>query len=81
MFISYNSAILQAFGKDEIQQRIRNAFETSEIIWSKLEKYSSLRLIGQKPGGDTGSLSVKQLINKPVTTPVSLLMNMDFFLR
>ncbi|KAL0278386.1 UNVERIFIED_CONTAM: hypothetical protein PYX00_000223 [Menopon gallinae] len=60
---------LQAFGKDEIQQRIRNAFETSEIIWSKLEKYGSLRLIGQKPGGDTGSLCVKQLVNKPVTTP------------
>lgn len=63
--------ILQALGRDEIQIRMKEAFETSELLWQKLSKYSCLRLLGQKPGGDTGALTVQELINKPVTTSVN----------
>ncbi|KAK6623817.1 hypothetical protein RUM44_010673 [Polyplax serrata] len=61
--------ILQVLGREEIQFRIRESFIVSQILWEKLSKYPCLRLFGQKPGGEFGSLVINDLSNKTVAEP------------
>lgn len=36
---------LQALGRDGIQTKVREAFESSELVWKKISKYPCLRLL------------------------------------
>ncbi|PNF17324.1 hypothetical protein B7P43_G04987 [Cryptotermes secundus] len=65
-------AALQSLGRDGIQTKIREAFESSELIWKKISKYTCLRLLSQQPGGETGTFTVAELVSKPVSTAVLL---------
>ncbi|XP_059472469.1 pyridoxal-dependent decarboxylase domain-containing protein 1 [Neocloeon triangulifer] len=61
---------LQALGREGILHRLRSAFEASEILHSKLAKYPRLRLLNQRPGGEAGSISITELVKKPISTTV-----------
>ncbi|KAF4521189.1 hypothetical protein B566_EDAN010651 [Ephemera danica] len=61
---------LQSLGREGIQSRLKQAFEASEQLHNKLAKYPCLRLLNQKPGGETGSISVTELATKPVSTAI-----------
>ncbi|GFG32848.1 hypothetical protein Cfor_06346 [Coptotermes formosanus] len=65
-------AALQALGRDGIQAKVREAFESSELVWKKISKYPCLRLLSQKPGGEAGTFTVAELVSKPVSTAVLL---------
>jgi hypothetical protein len=40
---------LQALGRDGIQTKVREAFESSELVWKKISKYPCLRrLVSEK---------------------------------
>jgi len=40
---------LQALGRDGIQTKVREAFESSELVWQKISKYPCLRrLVSEK---------------------------------
>lgn len=63
----------QALGKEEIQLRIKEGFEVCQILQEKLSKYTCIRLLSQKPGGDLGSSTIQGLIDKPVSSPVRII--------
>ncbi|PSN50728.1 Pyridoxal-dependent decarboxylase domain-containing protein 1 [Blattella germanica] len=63
---------LQALGRDGVQTKVREAFESSEQMWKKISKYPCLRLLSQQPGGEAGTFMVAELISKPVSTAVLL---------
>ncbi|XP_063240985.1 pyridoxal-dependent decarboxylase domain-containing protein 1 isoform X2 [Bacillus rossius redtenbacheri] len=63
-------AALQALGRDGVQAKIRQAFESSEHVWKRLAKYPCLRLLSQQPGGDSGTFTVSELVAKPTSTVV-----------
>ncbi|KDR24299.1 putative pyridoxal-dependent decarboxylase domain-containing protein 2 [Zootermopsis nevadensis] len=65
-------AALQALGRDGVQSKVREAFESSELIWKKISKYPCLRLLSQQPGGEAGTFTVAELVSKPVGTAVLL---------
>ncbi|XP_075230465.1 pyridoxal-dependent decarboxylase domain-containing protein 1 isoform X2 [Lycorma delicatula] len=60
--------VLQSFGREGIQLRMQQAFQSSEQLWRRLSKYPCLRLLSQPPGGEGGLIPVADLITKPVTT-------------
>ncbi|GLH04158.1 Uncharacterized protein GBIM_09930 [Gryllus bimaculatus] len=60
--------VLQALGREGVQSRIRQAFESSEHIWKRLSKYQCLRLLSQQPGGEGGTYAVAELVTKPMNT-------------
>lgn len=55
--------VLQNMGMNGIQQRIKEAFESSEQLWKRLTKYQCLRILSQAPGGELTDVS-----SKPVNT-------------
>ncbi|XP_047107062.1 pyridoxal-dependent decarboxylase domain-containing protein 1 [Schistocerca piceifrons] len=59
---------LQALGREGIHQRIRQAFESTEQLWRRLSKYPCLRLLSQQPGGESGTITVNELVTRPVNT-------------
>ncbi|XP_065340823.1 putative pyridoxal-dependent decarboxylase domain-containing protein 2 isoform X1 [Cloeon dipterum] len=61
---------LQALGREGILKRLRDAFESSEILHNKLTKFQRLRLMNQRPGGEAGSISITELVKKPISTTV-----------
>ncbi|KAG8326835.1 Pyridoxal-dependent decarboxylase domain-containing protein 1 [Homalodisca vitripennis] len=65
-------AVLQKMGQGGIQDRIKEAFESSEQLWRRLIKYPCLRMLSQQPGGEGGVITVADVIAKPVNTNVSL---------
>ncbi|RZC35605.1 pyridoxal-dependent decarboxylase domain-containing protein 1 [Asbolus verrucosus] len=58
-------AALQGLGKDGVHSRIRDDFLSSERLWAALDRYRHVRVLSQKPGGDSGSYTVSELISKP----------------
>ncbi|XP_022193102.2 pyridoxal-dependent decarboxylase domain-containing protein 1 isoform X2 [Nilaparvata lugens] len=64
--------VLQEFGKDGIQTRMQQMFESTELLWRRLVKYPCLRLLSQPPGGEGGVITLADLISKPVN--INLLM-------
>ncbi|XP_054282470.1 pyridoxal-dependent decarboxylase domain-containing protein 1-like isoform X1 [Macrosteles quadrilineatus] len=61
-------AVLQNMGQTGIQQRIKEAFESSEQLWRRLIKYPCLRMLSQQPGGEGGVITIADIITKPVNT-------------
>lgn len=59
-------ATLQSLGREGLQQRIRQAFESTEYLWRKVAKYPCLRILSPQPGGDSGTLTISELVSKPV---------------
>lgn len=60
--------VLQNFGREGIQLRMQQAFQSCEHLWKRLSKYPCLRLLSQPPGGEGDLIPVADLIAKPVTT-------------
>ncbi|XP_063916087.1 pyridoxal-dependent decarboxylase domain-containing protein 1 isoform X1 [Zophobas morio] len=58
-------AALQGLGKDGVHSRIRDDFLSSERLWAALDRYRHVRVLSQKPGGESGSYTVSELISKP----------------
>ncbi|KAJ3624004.1 hypothetical protein MTP99_017662 [Tenebrio molitor] len=56
---------LQSLGKDGVHSRIRDDFLSSERLWAALDRYRHVRVLSQKPGGESGSYTVSELISKP----------------
>ncbi|XP_067005760.2 pyridoxal-dependent decarboxylase domain-containing protein 1 isoform X2 [Anabrus simplex] len=65
-------AALQSMGRDGVQTRIRDSFESSEQIWKRISKYPCLRLLSQQPGGEAGTYTVSEVVNKPVSNALLL---------
>ncbi|KAF2905078.1 hypothetical protein ILUMI_01106, partial [Ignelater luminosus] len=63
-------AALQALGKEGVHSRIRDAFLSSERLWAAVDVYRHVRLLSQKPGGESGLYTVSELISKPVNIPI-----------
>ncbi|XP_044253275.1 pyridoxal-dependent decarboxylase domain-containing protein 1 isoform X2 [Tribolium madens] len=64
-------AALQGLGRDGVHSRIRDDFLASERLWAALDRYRHVRVLSQKPGGESGSYTVSELMSKPAN--ISLL--------
>nr|CAI5865572.1 unnamed protein product [Callosobruchus analis] len=63
-------AALQSLGKDGVHTRIRDNFLASERLWAALDVFRHVRVLSPKPGGESGTYTVSELISKPVTIPL-----------
>ncbi|GJQ81711.1 hypothetical protein Trydic_g9152 [Trypoxylus dichotomus] len=61
---------LQALGRDGLHSRIRDNFLSSERLWAAVDVYRHVRVLSQKPGGESGTYTVSELISKPVNIPL-----------
>lgn len=64
--------LLQSLGKEGFHSRIRDAFLSSERLWAAIDVYRHVRVLSQKPGGESGLYTVSELISKPVNIPILL---------
>ncbi|KAF5295217.1 hypothetical protein FQR65_LT10501 [Abscondita terminalis] len=64
--------LLQSLGKEGFHSRIRDAFLSSERLWAAIDVYRHVRVLSQKPGGESGLYTVSELISKPVNVPILL---------
>lgn len=62
--------VLQNLGKDGVYARIRDDFISSERLWAALDVFRHVRMLSQKPGGQSGTYTVSELISKPANIPV-----------
>ncbi|KAI4455855.1 pyridoxal-dependent decarboxylase domain-containing protein 1 [Holotrichia oblita] len=61
---------LQALGKEGLHSRIRDNFLASERLWAAIDVYRHVRVLSQKPGGESGAYTVSELISKSVNIPL-----------
>ncbi|CAH0564206.1 unnamed protein product [Brassicogethes aeneus] len=61
---------MQSLGKDGVHQRIRDDFLASERIWSALSVFRHIRVLSTKPGGESGTYTVSELMSKPANIPL-----------
>ncbi|XP_022911042.2 pyridoxal-dependent decarboxylase domain-containing protein 1 [Onthophagus taurus] len=61
---------LQALGTEGIHSRIRDGFLATERLWSAIDVYRHVRVLSQKPGGESGTYTVSEVISKPVNIPM-----------
>ncbi|XP_017782097.1 PREDICTED: pyridoxal-dependent decarboxylase domain-containing protein 1 [Nicrophorus vespilloides] len=59
-------AAMQALGREGIHARIRDNFLSSERLWAAVDCYRQVRVLSQKPGGESGAYTVSELISKPI---------------
>ncbi|KAF5285802.1 hypothetical protein FQA39_LY04263 [Lamprigera yunnana] len=64
--------LLQSLGKEGFHSRIRDAFLSSERLWAAIDVYRHVRVLSQKPGGESGLYTVSELISKSVNIPILL---------
>ncbi|KAB0793793.1 hypothetical protein PPYR_13413 [Photinus pyralis] len=64
--------LLQSLGREGFHARIRDAFLSSERLWAAVDVYRHVRLLSPKPGGESGSYTVSELISKPANTSILL---------
>ncbi|KAF6201301.1 hypothetical protein GE061_005749, partial [Apolygus lucorum] len=60
----------QCLGPEEIKKRFCNAFESCHTLWKRIEKYPSIRLLSQSPGGEGCIMTVSELTARPIDTSV-----------
>ncbi|KAJ8927276.1 hypothetical protein NQ314_020279 [Rhamnusium bicolor] len=63
-------AALQNLGKEGVHARIREDFLASEKLWAALDVFRHVRVLSPKPGGESGTYTVSELISKPANIPL-----------
>lgn len=61
---------LQNLGTEGVHSRIKEDFLASERLWSALDVFRQVRVLSPKPGGESGTYTVAELVAKPTTIPV-----------
>ncbi|XP_065161723.1 putative pyridoxal-dependent decarboxylase domain-containing protein 2 isoform X2 [Atheta coriaria] len=61
---------LQALGREGLHAKIRDNFLASERLWAAIDCYRQVRVLSQKPGGESGTYTVSELISKASTVPI-----------
>ncbi|KAK5641276.1 hypothetical protein RI129_009823 [Pyrocoelia pectoralis] len=64
--------LLQSLGREGFHARVRDSFLSSERLWAAIDVYRHVRLLSPKPGGESGSYTVSELISKPVNISILL---------
>ncbi|XP_060521220.1 putative pyridoxal-dependent decarboxylase domain-containing protein 2 [Cylas formicarius] len=60
-------AALQSLGKEGVIARMRDNFLASERLFAALDVFKHVRLLGPRPGGETGAFTIPELMSKPAT--------------
>ncbi|CAG9863923.1 unnamed protein product [Phyllotreta striolata] len=63
---------LQSLGTEGVHSRIREDFLASERLWVALDRFRQIRVLSPKPGGESGTYTVTELVSKPTTVSVLL---------
>ncbi|KAJ8912202.1 hypothetical protein NQ315_003806 [Exocentrus adspersus] len=63
-------AALQNLSKEGVHARISENFLASERLYAALDVFRHVRVLSPKPGGESGTYTVSELVNKPANIPL-----------
>ncbi|XP_011503560.1 PREDICTED: pyridoxal-dependent decarboxylase domain-containing protein 1 isoform X2 [Ceratosolen solmsi marchali] len=61
--------VLQVLSRDGIVNRFKHCFLVVEELYNKIKKFNCIRLLSQKPGGESGVYTIKELLINPLNGP------------